>query len=146
MKIIFCFENTLCLEEKLQQKLCAHNVPPLHLLCLVSPAVLGSLPVTLALWSWQLFLLPGPGPSQISVFWSHSFQHCQNSLVKTALSPGWGGGVLHRDRAPLTPQSSRLIQATLLYLLSLFSSLFARVMNGDFTGWLSTGAPRALGY
>lgn len=131
MKVIFGFENTLCLEKKLKQEPRAHNVSPLHLLCLGVACSPGEPPITLlqplALWSWQIFFFfEGPGLSHISVFWSHSSQHCQNSLVKTALSVGLGARSLHSHKAPLTLESLHLIQATLLYLLSFFSSVFCQ--------------------
>lgn len=108
------------------RKSCNKNpVPIMSLLCIcfasVSPALLGSLPVSCCspclCHPDSFFFFQGPGLSQISVFWSHSSQHCHNSPVKTALSLGWGA------RSPSQGQSSSHIAELTSYPGHSFISL-----------------------
>lgn len=117
MKVIFFFENTLCLEKKQQQKLCAHNVSPLHLLCLGVTCSPGEPPCHTAAAPDFVFLtaLSSSLWGQAS-YRSMSFDLTPLSIVKTALSKqpchwNWEWGVLHSDKAPLTLESLHLIHS-----------------------------------
>lgn len=86
MKVIFGFENTLCLEKKLQPEPRAHHVSPLHLLCLGIACSPGEPPhhaaAALGFVILTDFLLLRRARPHTSV----SFDLTPLSIVKTALS------------------------------------------------------------